>query len=845
MRKREDRVKNRWLCVLILLSILLQPAQASCQVVQPKLDAFTYPNERAFVLDYSVQLDGHIYQLAYMTTGTLNTTGLNFTNLINEKAFLENKITGLLVLQDGLRIVEDDVLIRKILTLFKTAYILYQSPPTGALGNMPDGFADEMRLVTAIFFYKGIFTDKTSATREALRDVLSSRVEISGDAVKLTESFKEAVQAKSTIEDALEQAIQVEKYSNIKKVRENAKILKESFEDWNVDSNLGTIEVSLGKWIEWTNGLELISLAADLLWTTDLLQDRANWLRLYRNTISGAQMLDPEQTAAADVVIYETQDAWNQRRIIITQFVVDHTLELANRYTFDILTKTLANWVWKVKGTRLVGHTVNGAISSVFLGFAIGDLLMGLDQLYDHFTVGVQLDDLRVKFRATREQLQLKAKAQQGLVINASDLQVYQAAYMLEALSASREFTQYADGVYATVSEENPLDWLNPVNWFRGKDWREAVDGLRELGKTAELDAMQTLGSPKMVDFGTEQILRRIAQLKLTFDDASLNFVKTGTTNWFTLNTGFAGKSIWTYNEKSKVLNSGQWNLTGHKAGVYLVEAYIPSGSLPKPLASNAQYQVAHAGSTTRLTGNQLGAANSWLSLGTYYFAGTAGEYIRLTDLTTSTAGSNAVIFDAVRLTPIDSTANLYDYSIVGGIISSVVVAGESATLAFNIQNTGTMPWDPSKVTLLPDAANPVEARQPIRLQQVILPGQSLAWQVKILTTAASSLIQVKYYLSAEGVNQGGPITGYIVVLPEQLKDLQSTFTKKIEDWKRTGEQTIEDLINSLLEQIRREIEKQAVDWISKVLQGCQIPVGFVAVSVFMVELQRRKKRWL
>lgn len=66
---------------------------------------------------------------------------------------------------------------------------------------------------------------------------------------------------------------------------------------------------------------------------------------------------------------------------------------------------------------------------------------------------------------------------------------------MIESLAAARMYRFYADGVDAT-EQENLVSNLNPINWFRGKKWRDAAAELRQMGLQIEAEAEETIGHP-------------------------------------------------------------------------------------------------------------------------------------------------------------------------------------------------------------------------------------------------------------------------------------------------------------------------------------------------------------
>jgi hypothetical protein len=98
----------------------------------------------------------------------------------------------------------------------------------------------------------------------------------------------------------------------------------------------------------------------------------------------------------------------------------------------------------------------------------------------------------------------------------------------------------------------------------------------------------------------------------------------------------------------------GVWRPTIPSSGTYKVLAHIPSNCAGVPTyTTNAQYDVAHAGGTTKVTINQR-VQRGWVEVGTWQFNAGTGGSVRLTDLTSDPyADQRAVVFDAVQWVPV------------------------------------------------------------------------------------------------------------------------------------------------------------------------------------------------
>ena len=134
-------------------------------------------------------------------------------------------------------------------------------------------------------------------------------------------------------------------------------------------------------------------------------------------------------------------------------------------------------------------------------------------------------------------------------------------------------------------------------------------------------------------------------------DDTDPGFVKGGSsTGWYTAPEGYSGYLTWTHNN-DRVRSGYNWArwYPSLEAGWYKVLVYIPERYTT---TLKARYWVAHADGFTLRIVNQSANGNSWVSLGTYRFKGTGGDYVSLSDVTYESRLSSLIAFDAVKWEP-------------------------------------------------------------------------------------------------------------------------------------------------------------------------------------------------
>jgi len=142
---------------------------------------------------------------------------------------------------------------------------------------------------------------------------------------------------------------------------------------------------------------------------------------------------------------------------------------------------------------------------------------------------------------------------------------------------------------------------------------------------------------------------------EIIVDDLSSNFIWGGPSgSWYGRSTGYRGHLRWTWNSRTQLHNWAKWFPYVSVAGNWAVYVYIPSRYHG---TKSATYRIYHGGTYTNKTVNQNIYYNQWVSLGTYYFSGGAGEYVLLGDNTGETYATRFVGFDAVKFVRQDGGA--------------------------------------------------------------------------------------------------------------------------------------------------------------------------------------------
>ena len=134
-------------------------------------------------------------------------------------------------------------------------------------------------------------------------------------------------------------------------------------------------------------------------------------------------------------------------------------------------------------------------------------------------------------------------------------------------------------------------------------------------------------------------------------DNGDAGFVRGGAaTGWRFVNEGYDNDLTWTKNNKTAQSNYNwaRW-YPSLNAGKYEVFVFVP---FRYTTTSSAHYWVSHRDGYTLRIVDQSATGDQWVSLGTYYFNGTDGDYVSLSDVTGETYLSRLIAWDAMRWEP-------------------------------------------------------------------------------------------------------------------------------------------------------------------------------------------------
>jgi exopolysaccharide biosynthesis protein len=489
------------------------------------------PGEQFVSLRPSLRYNGRIYTIHYFTTGSASRTGASLIGLASPSSFSDQQITGLLVTVDG-AILEDEEMLREIYVLYRSAYYLNEIAASGPLGFTDfypfDDFRRDLLWITRNPFFlkqfiKGLFESRQEKTEGALRAILTPQRTPPGDIEAFAQEARKGLEIGNDYLATVDGTLEAARFSNSRAVRNVASGVRDIFKSWRPITEQGQSFIEIdGSRLELFNALDLWSLGTKLIWIDDLQKDRAEWLEQYVSFATGNAALDDDQLGATAVVLAEVEDSWQQRGHIILEFAKERSVDLGIRIATEELSKKWVKWAWQKYGKRIKGHRAAGAASAALLGFTLANFLYGLDDLYSNFSIAESADELRSVFLDGRMQLQEKAKASRKDYYDGQLAAQFRIVYMLESLAAAQAFRAYGDGVEATV-RKGLVSYLNPINWFKGREYREAAAGLRSIADELEAEAEDRVGHPDFVDVAVSLTINRLAVLSPPIGQCEIN----------------------------------------------------------------------------------------------------------------------------------------------------------------------------------------------------------------------------------------------------------------------------------------------------------------------------------
>lgn len=178
-----------------------------------------------------------------------------------------------------------------------------------------------------------------------------------------------------------------------------------------------------------------------------------------------------------------------------------------------------------------------------------------------------------------------------------------------------------------------------------------------------------------------------------------------------------------------------------------------------------------------------------------------------------------------------------------------VVVAGEMAELDLEMRNEGRLTWNPPAYELVSVGGNLPGAPSTLSPAGAVATNMTERWHIQAPTSGAPGVRSVRYQMHHNGEPFGDTVTGYVFVLPKELKDLEQQIRDQIAQWQQQGQQTVEELIKQIGDLIAQAVAQQAqglidklLDLIDRLLAQCTGSISLAGFAIAVVIFGRRAR---
>ena len=574
----------------LFIRLLIPAFDVAAQEYPPSVLEYVRPGESIHAI-IPINYQNELYDIYFLSSNDFDDPYGRVLYENTPNALAEKGITGVLVTRSE-EIVTDEAVIRNILLIARTAYVLYQTrtaysdltiPVDDSLTERVESLRTNPLFVTAFIEQnvKALFDKPSEEYAEAFRSMLIAQA---GGVKKADEFIDDVVAAydeTETFEDAIDHVVSLAKYSNDRDLRQLAKKARETFGHWQYQTNL--VDTGDGL-ITAVNAFELASLGMRMIFLSDLELDRAGWLDYYSNTAGNSGIpLDGDQQDAASLVIKEANDDWLRRGEIVRDFIKEKGVDLGVDIVKEEIARQLVQYAWKEFGKRNIGHLAAGAAYQVLLGFTIANLLYGMDDIYHNFTIADRSDELRRNFRQSRLLILEKQWPENPSFYDGDLIEAYRTAYLLEVLAAAQVYRSYADGVTSSRLI------LKIGDLFSGGEWTRAINYFRESADNAERNAELHLGHPPVIEGAVDLVFERLAagprSDRLDYDSMIVTYpeylvLEPGEVGTITIDIQNTGFLAWSAGGDFALVNTNEQTLGA--APEQLLSGEIPPGYISR-----------------------------------------------------------------------------------------------------------------------------------------------------------------------------------------------------------------------------------------------------------------------
>jgi len=466
------------------------------------INSYLYPGETAIPMK-DVEFEGNQYSL-YLVTSNSNLAksdeGILFDHEVSD--WTSKKISLVMVFDSSQRLVTDENTLREIFFsqvggyLQESDYYVYTFLPAD------DAVIDDFKNKSKEILFQTAFSaqkaksilkldNQIDAYAEVLRVALATPNQVS---VEFANDVEEKAKQLLSWKSALDEVIKMEKYANNKQIRETAKVAKKIFGDeWDKAISPTNFKIK-GYDVSFANWLDIGNLYLNLVNLEEISKERIRVFEdLAKEARAGNIFLSSDLLKAIDIVSLESRSSTVARGEIIFDFLADHSADLVMDLSEQVLRKQVTDFIWKQAGTRLTGHLLAGAFSSVFVAFSIADVLFNMSSIYENVIIAENAakitEEINNNINITKDSKLQSKPSYTSLSYTFRELVIGW------NLCIAQSFTSYADAI------ENSRMLKEIAKLFYGKQWEEAVNEFNRYASEGNKKTEELLLFSKIIEY--------------------------------------------------------------------------------------------------------------------------------------------------------------------------------------------------------------------------------------------------------------------------------------------------------------------------------------------------------
>ena len=455
----------------------------------------------------SVSLDGKQYEVFAITTQPLSSSMRERVFYEVDQSWWANQgIQAVFAFDSNQRFISDPDLLRKIFLAQVGGYLETQ-PSSIALpyAYVPadQQIINDLKKITNDQLFLGGFAMQRAKNILQIKGdtdwyeqaLLISLTTPDPMAVEVTEVFTNLLETGLSAEDALKEVLKMERFSNNASFRRAVKALESRINKWEKNNISNGLRYEIdGVEVDYANWIKFGALALNLAFLEEISKERADMLENLANEArAGNIVLSQDILLAIDTVVNESRSSLSQRGEIIESFVKENAVDLLVDWTEEKFREKVTEAIWQNFGTRITGHLVAGAFSSIFLGFNIANLIFGMDSIYENMMVV----EYSAKFTDEIEKnlSGMRQKITRSQIVYPSDADLYRRLAIQWNYGIAQAYRSRANAVKSSLVAQLI------GNIFSRGEWEKATKGLLDYASEGETKTWERLIHSSIIEY--------------------------------------------------------------------------------------------------------------------------------------------------------------------------------------------------------------------------------------------------------------------------------------------------------------------------------------------------------